>query len=155
MNKYYSEIIYGGVDGLITTFAIIAGSTGGELSNKIVLMLGLSSIVADAFSMGSSSYLAEKVRVDGKKAFKVAMITFFSFLLIGLFPLLPYILKLNEPFKLSSYAMILLLFILGYAKDYSIYSGMETLLIGGFAAVIAFYVARIVAKYEEEDDENN
>jgi len=153
MNKYYSEIIYGGVDGLITTFAIIAGSLGGSLSNRIVLILGLASIVADGFSMGLSSYLAEKARVDGKKALKVGLVTFLSFLFIGIFPLIPFFFKFNDPFRLSSYILIVLLFLLGYAKDYSISGGIETLIVGGFAAGIAYYVAKVIAKYE--DDENN
>jgi VIT1/CCC1 family predicted Fe2+/Mn2+ transporter len=153
MNKYYSEIIYGGVDGLITTFAIIAGSLGGSLSNRIVLILGLASIIADGFSMGLSSYLAEKARVDGKKALKVGLVTFLSFLFIGIFPLIPFFFKFNDPFRLSSYILIVLLFLLGYAKDYSISGGIETLIVGGFAAGIAYYVAKVIAKYE--DDENN
>ena len=153
MNKYYSEIIYGGVDGLITTFAIIAGSLGGSLSNRIVLILGLASIIADGFSMGLSSYLAEKARVDGKKALKVGLVTFLSFLFIGIFPLIPFFFKFNDPFRLSSYILIVLLFLLGYAKDYSISGGIETLIVGGIAEGIAYYVAKVIAKYE--DDENN
>ena len=101
ISKYYSEFVYGGVDGLITTFAIIAGSLGGNLSTKIVVILGLASILADGFSMGVSSYLAEKSRINANNAIKVAIITFLSFVCIGIFPLLPFLFHIKEPFTLS------------------------------------------------------
>lgn len=46
------SIVYGGLDGVLTSFAIISGAAGGNLSPATVLILGVSNIVADAFSMG-------------------------------------------------------------------------------------------------------
>jgi len=148
MIKYYSEIIYGGVDGLITTFAIIAGSLGGDLSTSVIIILGLAAILSDGFSMGLSSYLAEKARVKGQNALMVGLITFFSFVTIGMFPLLPFFFKFNNPFLISSYVLGFLLFILGYVKEYKIMGGIETFLIGGIAAAIAYYSAKLIANYE-------
>jgi len=147
MYKYYSEIIYGGVDGLITTFAIIAGSLGGNLSRSVILILGLASILADGFSMGISSYLAEKARQKGQNAFIVGLITFVSFISIGIFPLMPFFFQLTNPFAISSYILGFLLFILGYMKG-AVMDGVETLVIGGIAAIIAYYSAKTIATYE-------
>ena len=147
MYKYYSEIIYGGVDGLITTFAIIAGSLGGNLSKTVIIILGLASILADGFSMGISSYLAEKARQKGQNALLVGLITFLSFISIGIFPLIPFFFQFNNPFAISSYILGFLLFILGYMKG-KIMDGVETFLIGGIAAIIAYYSAKAIANYE-------
>ena len=154
-NKYYSEIIYGGVDGLVTTFAIIAGSLGGDLSTRIVIILGLASILADGFSMGLSSYLAEKARIKGQDAIKVGLITFLSFLSIGIFPLLPFFFKFENPFMISSYILAILLFLLGYIKEFKIIGGVETLIVGGFAAGIAYFAAKVISNYEEKIEKNN
>ena len=150
MYKYYSEIIYGGVDGLITTFAIIAGSLGGNLSTSVILILGLASILADGFSMGISSYLAEKAREKRQNALLVGLITFFSFISIGIFPLIPFFFKFNNPFMISSYILGFLLFLLGYLKG-KFTDGLETLLIGGFAAGIAYITAKAIANYEKNE----
>lgn len=153
INKYYSEFVYGGVDGLITTFAIIAGSLGGDLSTKIVIVLGLASILADGFSMGVSSYLAEKSRINANNAIKVGLITFLSFICIGIFPLLPFFFHFESPFTISSVILGFLLFLLGFLKEFKLVEGFETLLIGGAAAAIAYYVAKAISKYEDDLEE--
>lgn len=47
-------IIFGGLDGILTSFAIVAGSAGGGLSPQVVLVLGFSNIFADALRYVSS-----------------------------------------------------------------------------------------------------
>ena len=53
---FIKSIIYGGVDGVITTFAIITASYAADLSVKTILILGLSNVLADGFSMGFGDY---------------------------------------------------------------------------------------------------
>jgi len=53
-------IIFGGLDGILTAFAIFAGATGGSLSPNVVLILGFSNIFADALSMGVGEFLSSK-----------------------------------------------------------------------------------------------
>jgi VIT1/CCC1 family predicted Fe2+/Mn2+ transporter len=53
-------IIFGGLDGILTSFAIVAGSAGGKLSPSVVLILGFSNIFADALSMGVGEFLSSK-----------------------------------------------------------------------------------------------
>lgn len=53
-------IIFGGLDGILTSFAIVAGAAGGNLSPQVVLILGFSNIFADALSMGVGEFLSSK-----------------------------------------------------------------------------------------------
>lgn len=54
------EFVYGGTDGAVTTFAIVAGVIGASLSPTIVLILGFANLFADGFSMAVGNYLATK-----------------------------------------------------------------------------------------------
>lgn len=63
-HSYVRDFIYGGVDGAVTTFAIVSGVSGAELSPAIVLILGFANLVADGFSMAASSYLATRAEID-------------------------------------------------------------------------------------------
>ena len=56
------DIMLGGVDGLVTTFAVVAGSAGGQLPTVAVLILGIANLVADGFSMAASNYLGTRSR---------------------------------------------------------------------------------------------
>lgn len=58
--KYISEFVYGGMDGCVTTFAVVAGSAGAGLSTKVVLILGFANLIADGFSMSVGNYLSVK-----------------------------------------------------------------------------------------------
>ena len=62
--SYLRDFIYGGIDGAITTFAIVAGSVGADLGTRTILILGLSNLVADGLSMAASNYSATKAEVD-------------------------------------------------------------------------------------------
>lgn len=62
--NYVRDFVYGGIDGAITTFAIVAGVVGAALSSKVILILGLANLVADGFSMAASNYSGTKAVVD-------------------------------------------------------------------------------------------
>jgi vacuolar iron transporter family protein len=62
--NYVRDWIYGGIDGTITTFAIVAGVVGADLPGTVVLVLGLANLVADGFAMGAGNYSATKAEVD-------------------------------------------------------------------------------------------
>ena len=56
--KYIKNIIYGGIDGIITTFSIIAACFGANLGLKYIIAMGLANLVADGFSMGFGDYIS-------------------------------------------------------------------------------------------------
>ena len=57
---FLKPIIFGGLDGILTSFAIVAGAAGGRLDPSVVLILGFSNIFADALSMGVGEFLSSK-----------------------------------------------------------------------------------------------
>jgi len=62
--NYLRDWVYGGIDGAVTTFAIVAGVVGAALSTKVILILGLANLLADGFSMAASNYSGTKTEVD-------------------------------------------------------------------------------------------
>lgn len=65
--KYIKSIVYGGLDGIVTTFAVVAGSVGGELALNVILILGFSNLLADGFSMAVGDYLSTKSQNEYEK----------------------------------------------------------------------------------------
>lgn len=62
--EYLGEFVYGGIDGSVTTFAVVAGSAGADLDISIVLILGLANLLADGFSMSVGAYLSTKSELE-------------------------------------------------------------------------------------------
>jgi VIT1/CCC1 family predicted Fe2+/Mn2+ transporter len=62
--SYLRDWIYGGIDGTITTFAIVAGVVGADMPGSVVLVLGVANLVADGFAMGAGSYSGTKADLD-------------------------------------------------------------------------------------------
>eukprot|EP00903_Cladosiphon_okamuranus_P001412 g1410.t1 len=58
--SYLRDWVYGGIDGAVTTFAIVAGSVGASLSTKVILILGVANLLADGFSMAAANYSGSK-----------------------------------------------------------------------------------------------
>ena len=66
-HNYIRDFIYGGIDGAVTTFAVVSGVSGAELSTSIVLILGFANLAADGFSMAASNYSGTKTEKDDKE----------------------------------------------------------------------------------------
>ncbi len=58
------DVVYGGIDGSVTTFAIVAGVAGAGLSPFIIVALGLANVLADGFSMAAGNYSGTKAELD-------------------------------------------------------------------------------------------
>jgi VIT1/CCC1 family predicted Fe2+/Mn2+ transporter len=58
------DAVLGASDGIITTFAVVAGSAGGQFSTDVVIVLGLANLIADGFSMAVSNYLSTRSRQE-------------------------------------------------------------------------------------------
>ncbi len=64
LGPYIHDIVYGANDGIVTTFAVVSGVTGAELSSSLIVILGFANVLADAVSMGLGNYLSGKSRKD-------------------------------------------------------------------------------------------
>ena len=61
---YLGEFVYGGIDGSVTTFAVVAGAAGADLSSSVIIILGFANLFADGFAMSIGSYLSTKSEQD-------------------------------------------------------------------------------------------
>lgn len=64
---YLRDFVYGAIDGVVTTFAVVAGVAGADLEAKIVLILGTANLLADGFSMSVSNFLGSRAALQQAK----------------------------------------------------------------------------------------
>lgn len=155
------DIVLAGNDGVITTFAIVAGSIGASLPASTVIILGFANLFADGLSMATGSYLGSKSEQKFKDKnesvhqnipLQSGVVTFISFFVAGLFPILPYLFSLQNSFLFSSLLVFTTLTTIGLFRGLvsgqKIYRGiLENLVIGGIAAVVAFLVGGVMERY--------
>ena len=158
---YIRDLVYGANDGIITTFAVVGGVAGGQLSQLAVLVIGAANLAADGVSMGVGNFLAiradERAReADGlpeleRHPWKHGVATLVAFVVAGAIPLLPYVLRMSAPRQLlaSAAATFATLFLLGalrafITRDRWWMSGLETLVLGAIVAGAAYGAGRLV-----------
>ncbi len=59
-HSYLRDFVYGAIDGAVTTFAVVSGVAGADLSTGIILILGAANLIGDGFSMAASNYLGTR-----------------------------------------------------------------------------------------------
>lgn len=156
LRKFLPDFVYGANDGLITTFAIVAGVAGAGLSVTVVLILGFASLLADGFSMATSAYLSRRTPGKNESAFtrpaaaRHGLATFTGFVLPGIVPLIAYLLPLANEYRFSVAAgmTLLTLFIVGAGRGLVAQlpawrAGLEMLLVGALAAAVAYGVGSL------------
>ena len=222
--EYLSEFVYGGIDGAITTFAVVSGAAGANAEIFYILLFGFANLIADGFSMSVGNFFAVKAErqqyeqhkaieywevenlrekevqeireiyakkgfegellekvvevitadkdiwvdtmmkeelemtKDDKTPIKTAFATFVSFNLIGIIPLLAYIISVladlpqDNLFIISCFATGLALMLIGFMKskitEKPWISGIaETVALGGLAALLAYYAGEVLANW--------
>lgn len=156
------DFILGASDGIITTFAVVAGVVGASLSSRVVIILGFAKLLADAISMFAGIYLGAKSEIEYRHLRKdehkdiypltQGIVTFVSFLAIGFLPLLPFVFNLPQKFMFSSVIVAFALFVIGGVRATSagkraLVGAIEMFLVGGTAAVAAYFVGFLLDKY--------
>ena len=162
---YLKEFVYGGIDGSVTTFAIVAGATGAQLNSGIIIVLGFANLIADGFSMSVGNYLSVKsgIAVEQSRSlnpyarspFQTAGATFFSFIIMGFIPLLVYVLNYLSPinsdylFPISCGLTLLSFLFIGFLRSHVTNANRsksiaETLLLGVIAAILAYIVGSVL-----------
>ena len=219
--SHLRDFIYGGIDGTVTTFAVVAGVEGANLAATVVIILGFANLIADGFSMAVSNFLATRAEVQERakarrqeereiedipegereeirqifarkgfvgeeldhvvevitrdrsvwvdtmmveelgysparqEPFRAALATFVAFLIVGLIPLLAFVVELisheaiSRPFLWSSLMTGAAFFVIGAFKSRFVVqrwwsAGLETLAVGGAAATIAYLVGMLL-----------
>ncbi len=164
------EFVYGGMDGAVTTFAVVTGAAGANLSPQVILILGFANVFADGFSMAVGSYLSEKSDQDlsiskGKSKaedhespMSASFATFFSFIIVGFIPLSVYTFDYAFSLNLGNDALIwsILLTLLAFGsigylrgvitKVDKARTTLESLGLGLAAAVISYIVGNLLER---------
>jgi VIT1/CCC1 family predicted Fe2+/Mn2+ transporter len=163
---YLPDAVLGGVDGCVTTFAVAAGAVGSGFPAFVIVVLGLANLVADGFSMAASNYLATKTADEGRdparsgsrssrrKPIHAGVTTFAAFVLVGLMPLVPFLVSdssVGVGFRTSIGVTAAAFLGVGMLKGRVLHrpmlaAGLETLLVGGMAAALAFGVGRVLGR---------
>lgn len=221
---YIGEFVYGGIDGSVTTFAVVAGASGAKLDSSVIIILGFANLIADGFAMSVGSYLSNKserenydkherieywevdhlpekereeireiyeakgfegelleqvvdvitadkdrwvdvmmkeelnMAREDKSPFMMGLMTFISFILVGLIPLVAYVWDytsegLNHParnlFSMSIFLTSLAFISIGWLKSYvndtdRLRSILETLFLGATAAILSYFVGNVL-----------
>ena len=63
-SSYLRDLVYGAIDGSVSTFAVVSAVIGAHFSVVIILVLGLANLFADGFSMASANFLGTKTEKD-------------------------------------------------------------------------------------------
>ena len=159
---YIRDLIYGANDGIITTFAVVAGVTGGQLSSGAILIVGVANLLADGLSMGVGNYLSIRSHESARAAQNLpeeeaaparhGLATLVAFVLAGAVPLSPYTLPVAAGFRFpASVGLTLLtLFVVGSLRslvtiDRWWTAGLEMLLLGVLVAAAAYGSGAMVA----------
>ena len=163
---YIRELVYGANDGIITTFAVVAGVAGGGLSMTVVLICGAANLLADGLSMAVGNYLAIRshesvLESEGRpeeEAFPLrhGAATFLSFVVAGSLPLLPYVIPGLGVERFAWSIVITLAALFGIGASRALVAnvrwwrgGTEMLALGGVVAAVAYFSGALVARLVE------
>ena len=159
---YIGDLVYGANDGIITTFAVVAGVAGGALSHSAVLIVGAANIAADGLSMAVGNFLAIRSRESARAAENLpeeearpvrhALATMAAFVVAGSIPLVPYVLPAfrEQEFSWSIGLTLASLFAVGAARtmvtiDRWWMAGLEMLSLGAIVAATAYLAGSVIA----------
>jgi VIT1/CCC1 family predicted Fe2+/Mn2+ transporter len=159
---YIREVIYGANDGIITTFAVVAGVTGGALPPKAVLIVGTANLLADGLSMGVGNYLSIRSHESARAAQNLpeeeaaparhGLATFLAFAAAGALPLLPYAFAAAPEVRFELSVVFTLAALFGVGSSRSLVTvdrwwigGLEMLLLGALVAGAAYGSGALLA----------
>jgi VIT1/CCC1 family predicted Fe2+/Mn2+ transporter len=160
---YVRDLVFGANDGLITTFAVVAGVAGGALSWRATLIIGSANLIADGLSMAVGNYLsirsnegvlaAQNLAEQEARPARHAVATLLAFVSAGVVPLLPFVpgRQADHMLALSVGLTFATLFVLGALRslitlDRWWTAGLEMLLLGAAAALGAYASGALVAR---------
>ena len=151
---YIGDLVYGANDGILTTFAVVAGVTGGSLPPTAVLIVGLANLFADGLSMGVGNYLSIRARESAlehqqrpeeeARPARHGLATFVAFVVAGAVPLFPYLFRgVGATFGLTAVCALSAQFAVGATRSLVTASrwwvtGLEMLGLGALVAAVAY-----------------
>ena len=149
---HFKALVFGGVDGTITSFAVVAGAHFTDDPVQTAMVVGFSSIVADGVSMAVSEFLSSEteatLRVRPGAPATLALLCFGAFVVCGTLPLVLFV--ATRRLLSVAFFTIVELMLLGVAR--AIATGapplrpqLTTAALGTAAGATAYSVAAIAA----------
>jgi VIT1/CCC1 family predicted Fe2+/Mn2+ transporter len=154
--------VFGVQDGIVSTFGLVMGVAGAQVSPEAVLIAGVAGAVSGAVSMGAGEYVSVKVQRemltargavedDGNVSpHRAAFANSGLFVLGAAFPLAPFLVLVGLPAVVTSSVLsIVALFVTGalltrLTKRSPWTSGARMLVIGGGAGVLGYLVGSLL-----------
>lgn len=154
---FLKSIIIGGMDGVISTFNRISAAVGLNMNLYYLLIITVTSLIADAMSMGIGDYLSYEAQeksegqdYEKSKPLYHGIVTFMSFIIFGSIPLVLF-LVLNKYYKDYIYTLLLgvmtiAFFLLGSLRSHFTgeqwwYTGGRTALFGNATSLAAYFLS--------------
>jgi VIT1/CCC1 family predicted Fe2+/Mn2+ transporter len=157
---YLRDMVYGALDGVITTMAVLAGTEGASLSMRVGLILGLANLLGDGISMGASNYLGLRSEIEqeggsvaAEAPWRHGLATVAAFILIGSVPLGAFVVSAwtgVRVFPVAAALAALALVIAGVVRAAFVgktaaRSAVEMLSVGVLAGGAAYLVGRLAS----------
>jgi VIT1/CCC1 family predicted Fe2+/Mn2+ transporter len=154
---FLRNFVFGAEDGLVSTVGLLSGVSFAGLASREIILSGIILILVEAISMGAGVYIAEDSEkeldpTENENQVSDAAVMFFSYLLIGLIPLIPYIAFTDTryAFYWSVGSSLVALFCVGLFKGFFVHnkplkSAIKITLIGGVVIAVAVAVGGLVS----------
>lgn len=145
--------LLGGVDGVVTSFAIVAGTHAGEMTMDTLWVIGISSLVADGLSMGVSEYLSSSSasakgeqlqNANDASPLSLGVACFVSFVVCGIVPTVLYAITSGRLLAVAMFSLVELM-LLGAARtlvsrENVLWGLVQTASLGAVAGAVAYGV---------------
>lgn len=160
VGHYVRDLVYGALDGAITTLAIIAGAWGANLGTRVVVILGLANLVGDGVSMAAGNYLGMRAELQqaGKdisvaKPWRHGLATFLAFAAVGGVPLAAFLVPFGQPLGWAALLTAVTLFAVGSARARFVPGkqpwrlGLEMVIVAAVAGGAALGIGALAARF--------
>lgn len=160
VGHYLRDLVYGALDGAVTTLAIVAGASGADLGTRVALILGAANLLGDGISMAAGNFLGMRSEIEqsGKdarieKPWRHGLATFIAFAVVGLVPLVAFVLPGGQPLLVAGGVTAAVLFGVGSMRARFVPGrspwrcGFEMVAIAAVAALAALGVGVAAARF--------
>lgn len=155
--SFLKAFLLGGVDGVITSFAVVAGASLLDQASTTVAVVGFSSVAADGLSMGISEYISSSseraITNRYGNPILLGIVCFLSFVACGTVPLVVFLVSKQKLLATASFSIVELM-ILGTGQTYitkePLLCGLtRTTLLGILAGLVAYGIGYLASETEK------
>jgi vacuolar iron transporter family protein len=156
---YLRDLVYGALDGGVTTLAIVAGASGAELGARVAIILGLANLAGDGISMAAGNYLGLRSDIQQsrgdvaiEKPWRHGLATFVAFAVSGAIPLLAFLAPVGDALWVAAAATLGTMFLVGslrarFIPRKAVWLGLEMAAVAAAAGAVALTIGSAAARW--------